>query len=215
MNVTKYPQSCVIVEKEANQLLFDPGFFARQKYLADTFHDISAIILTHRHGAHVDEGFIKEILNLNQVPVIANEDVKEILGDVVTKVVNDGDVFEIAGFKIEALFLPHVKMVDDQVPPPNIGFIIDDKLLVPGDSIEIAPRNIPYVLLPIAGPDLSLRDARVFCEKSSAQIAIPVHYSIFSDEKPEVAVSLISSALPSTRLYVLENQETVNLPDLI
>jgi L-ascorbate metabolism protein UlaG (beta-lactamase superfamily) len=211
MNVTKYPQSCVIVEKDGNKLLFDPGFFARQKYSANTFNDISAIILTHRHSDHVDEDFIKEILNLNQVSIIANEDVKEILGDVVTKVVNDGDAFEIAGFKIEALFLPHVKMVDDQVPPPNTGFIIDDKLLVPGDSIEIAPRNIPYVLIPIAGPDLSLRDARIFCEKINAQIAIPVHYSIFSDEKPEVAVSLISSALPNTKLYVLENQETITL----
>lgn len=215
MRITKYPQSCVVIEKEGNKLLFDPGFFVAQKYSADIFHDISAIILTHRHSDHVDENFISEILNLKKVPVIANEDVSELLGSIVTKVVNNGDIFELSGFKIEALSLPHVKMVDDQTPPPNMGFIIDDELLAPGDSVEITSHNIPYVLLPIAGPDLSLRDARIFCEKINAQVAVSVHYSIFSDEKPEVATSLIAAALSSTKLYVLENEETINLLNII
>ena len=211
MKITKYPQSCVVIEKEGNKLLFDPGFFVAQKYSADIFNDISAIILTHRHSDHVDENFISEILNLKKVPVIANEDVSALLGSIVKKVVNNGDILELSGFKIEALSLPHVKMVDDQTPPLNTGFVIDDELLAPGDSVDIASRNIPYVLLPIAGPDLSLRDARIFCEKINAQIAIPVHYSIFSDEKPEVAIRLISAALPDLKLCVLGNQETVNL----
>lgn len=211
MRITKYPQSCVVIEKEGNKLLFDPGFFVAQKYSADIFHDISAIILTHRHSDHVDENFISEILNLKKVPVIANEDVSELLGGIVTKVVNNGDIFELSGFKIESLSLPHVKMVDDQTPPPNMGFIIDDELLAPGDSVEIISRGIPYVLLPIAGPDLSLRDARIFCEKIKAQIAIPVHYSIFSDEKPEIACGLIKAALPDIKIYTLNNEDKASL----
>ena len=211
MKITKYPQSCVVIEKEGNKLLFDPGFFVAQKYSADIFHDISAIILTHRHSDHVDENFISEILNLKKVPVIANEDVSELLGSIVTKVVNNGDIFELSGFKIEALSLPHVKMVDDQTPPPNMGFIIDDELLAPGDSVEIISRSIPYVLLPIAGPDLSLRDARIFCERINAQVAIPVHYSIFSDEKPEIACGLIKAALPDIKIYTLNNEDKVSL----
>ena len=54
MRVTKYPQSCLVVETDGVRLLIDPGVFVTASYEPDDLGEIDAVLYTHRHADHVD-----------------------------------------------------------------------------------------------------------------------------------------------------------------
>lgn len=155
------------------------------------------VLLTHQHPDHVDSRLIKEIIGTSGVQIIGNTDTNETYENLVTKVLQPGEQTEIAGFSVVAYGMPRCPMPDGSAGPPNNGYVIDNTFLLAGDSY-IAPEtlNVPYAAVPIAGPDLSLRDARDLIVAVGAKTVIPVHYSIFSDEKPTFAAGLIEKFTP-------------------
>ncbi len=209
MKVTKYPQSTLILEKEGRRILIDPGSFTAAKYSADDFAEIEAIVLTHRHPDHVDEGLIKSILNKKNVPVVGNTDTKEAFPELITDIISDSETIIHAGFTIKAHDLPHVPMVDGSAGPQNTGYIIDDNFFHAGDGVDTTGVDVHYAAVPIAGPDLSLRDAHNLIKSIGAKVIIPIHYSLFTDEKPTAAIGLIQKFTPEIdELRVLANGES-------
>ncbi len=212
MKVTKYPQSTLILEKEGRRILIDPGSFTAAKYKADDFPEIEAIVLTHRHPDHVDTDLIKSILDKKSVPVVANDDVKEAFPDLITDVVSSGDIVSHAGFDILAHDLPHVPMVDGSSGPQNTGYVFDGNFFHAGDGVDTTGINVHYAAVPIAGPDLSLRDAHDLIKSIGAKVIIPIHYSLFSDDQPVAAVGLIHKFTPEIdELRILANGESTLL----
>ena len=65
---------------------------------------ITHLLLTHHHYDHVVGA--EKLGERFGVPVVAHEACKEILGDVVTDTIGDGDVLETGGLRIEALHTP-------------------------------------------------------------------------------------------------------------
>lgn len=212
MKVTKYPQSTLLLEKEGQSILIDPGSFTAAKYTADDFPEIEAIVLTHRHPDHVEVELIKAVLAKKSVPVIANADTKEAYPDIVTDIISSGETVSHAGFDILAHDLPHVPMVDGSSGPQNTGYVFDGNFFHAGDGVDTTGINVHYAAVPIAGPDLSLRDAHDLIKSIGAKVIIPIHYSLFSDEKPVAAVGLIQKFTPEIdELRVLANGETTTL----
>lgn len=212
MKITKYPQSTLLIEDERHKILIDPGSFTAEKYTAKEFAGVEAIILTHQHFDHVDKKLISDVLSREgDIPVIANRDTHDAYPDLVTQIIYDREKFEVAGFRLEARDLPHVLMVDGSTGPPNTGFIINDRLFHAGDGVEISDLEVEAIAAPIAGPDLSLRDAHDLIVATKAKIVIPIHYSIFSDEKPAKAVWLLGHFTPGTEIRVLANAESTDI----
>jgi L-ascorbate metabolism protein UlaG (beta-lactamase superfamily) len=54
MKITKYPQSCLLLEKNGQRIVIDPGKFFAEKYSFAELGEISAVLYTHRHGDHLD-----------------------------------------------------------------------------------------------------------------------------------------------------------------
>lgn len=209
MKVTKYPQSTLVLEKDGRRLLIDPGSFTAAKYTADDFPEIEAIVLTHRHPDHVEAELIKSILDKKAVPVIANSDTKETFPELVTHVISSGETVSHAGFEILAHDLPHVPMVDGTAGPQNTGYIFDGNFFHAGDGVDTTGVSVHYAAVPIAGPDLSLRDAHDLIASIGAKVIIPIHYSLFTDEKPAAAIGLIEKFTPEIdELRVLANGES-------
>jgi L-ascorbate metabolism protein UlaG (beta-lactamase superfamily) len=212
MKVTKYPQSTLVIENEGRKILIDPGNFTAEKYTAEEFLGVEAIVLTHQHFDHVDRSLISAILaQENAIPVIANQDTYDTYPDLVTQVIHDREKIEIAGFRLEARDLPHVLMVDGSAGPPNTGFIVNDRFFHAGDGVEINDLEVDIIAAPIAGPDLSLRDAHDLIIATEAKVVIPIHYSIFSDDKPAKAVWLLEHFTPNIEVRVLANAESTNI----
>ena len=53
--------------------------------------------------------------------VIGNKSTAKAFGNMINKVISDGEKFEVAGFSVTARDLPHVAMVDGSAGPQNTG----------------------------------------------------------------------------------------------
>lgn len=178
MQVTKYPQSCLVVDVEGRRLLIDPGIFVTASYVPDDLGEIDAVLYTHRHPDHVDTD-LAGTLRERGVELFGNADVCELLGaDRVTEVA-DGQTFEAAGVEVAARDLPHVELVDGSPGPPNTGFLVAGTLFHPGDGTEITGVRARGLAAPIAGPSISFRDAYRLVEAVGAERVVPIHYDMF------------------------------------
>jgi L-ascorbate metabolism protein UlaG (beta-lactamase superfamily) len=208
MKVTKYPQSCLVVENNGHRILIDPGSLVPQHYKVADLMPIEGILLTHEHFDHADPEFI-ESLSGNNIPVIANQSTATLLGGLITKVVNNNEEFEIAGFSVKAFELPHCRMVDGTPGPQNTGYIINKTFFHPGDGIEVSNFKIDSAAVPIAGPDISPHDVYQFIKELGCHTVIPIHYDYFPAD-PHFTASTLNS-ISSLKVIVLNNGESAEI----
>src|ERR1700722_20185296 len=97
MKVTKYPQSCLIVEHNGKRILIDPGSFVAEKYKPEDIGQVDAILITHEHPDHVDVGMIRSLARTMNIDIVANVSAAKILNNLATKIVKDGETFSVAG----------------------------------------------------------------------------------------------------------------------
>ena len=178
MKVTKYPQSCLVVEADNGaRLLVDAGFHVTRGRGLDELGSIDAALYTHEHPDHFDEAWVGPLLERG-IPIFANAEVCAMIGDGATQV-DAGATFHAAEVPVVAYDLPHMPMVDGRPGPPNLGFLIDGRLLHPGDAKDLRDVRAEVLATPIAGPSCSARDAFLMVEAAGARVSIPVHYDHF------------------------------------
>lgn len=179
MRITKYPQSCLVVEVPGTgRLLIDPGGPASASYELDDLLPVDAVLVTHQHPDHLDRAWAGELLDRG-VELVTNADVAGLLGRDEVRVIGGGDRVELAGIAVQAFDIAHMPMVDGSAGPPNLGFLLDDRLLHPGDGANLASLRAEILAVPIAGPSCSSRDAYVMIESVGATAAVPIHYDFF------------------------------------
>ena len=53
MKITKYGQSCVLIETKGKRILIDPGDYEfKDSFLEKDWTNIDVILITHMHGDH-------------------------------------------------------------------------------------------------------------------------------------------------------------------
>lgn len=209
MKITKYPQSCLLLEKNEKRILIDPGNFVAEKYKPKDFLPLDGVLITHRHADHADSSFINELAKAG-VTIIANRDTTEFLGEAVSEIIDDGGELELGGFKVRAHELAHCLMVDGTSGPQNTGYIIDEIFFHPGDGVKTAGVEVQAAAIPIAGPDVSPHDSYAFIESLGAQIVIPVHYDYFVND-PEFFKQTVARFNKEINVAVLKNGESLDV----
>lgn len=209
MKVTKYPQSCLVLEKGGKRLLIDPGSFVSAKYKASDLPPADAILITHEHPDHADPEFIRELVSEGK-PVIGNQSTADTLNNIVTQIVQDNELFETAGFKIQARELPHCLMVDGSEGPQNTGYVIDGVFFHPGDGVSIENLQVDTLAAPIAGPDISPHDVFNFIKQVKCSKVVPIHYSYFPADADFYANRAKNDA-PGVEFVVLADGQSVDL----
>lgn len=206
MRVTKYPQSCLVVEVAGARLAIDPGTLVTARHdVADLGH-LDAVLYTHRHHDHLDVEVVDELLAAG-VTLFGNADVVELLGAQRCRLVQHGRPFTAGGVPVAPYDLPHVVMVDGSPGPPNTGFVIADTLFHPGDGIELAGLEVPAAAVAIAGPSISFHDAYRFVRQLGAEHVIPMHYDVFLADPAQFA-----GACDLAEVHVLADTESLELP---
>ena len=181
MLVSKFIHSCLLVENGADRILLDPGTFtfAGGAVPIETFDRITAIVITHRHADHVDAAAVKKIVARNRsAAVLANADVCALLKESGVS----GEAFEegtrrVGATTLRAIRAEHAALLN-AVPPPNVAYVVDEKLLHPGDSFARsldACRGIPLLALPITAPWTSEIGAGEFADRVAPKAVIPIH----------------------------------------
>ena len=158
--------------------MIDPGNFTFEKYSVDDFPTLDGVLITHQHPDHLDKEAVKALRG-SGIPVYGNSDVASVLSSesVEVTVVEPHKEFQVAGFTIKPVDLPHCKMLDGSDGPPNTGFVVNGAFFHPGDGIEIAGLAVENAAIPITGPTINYDRAWKLAQSLKAKRIISMHYS--------------------------------------
>ncbi|CAA9492581.1 MAG: hypothetical protein AVDCRST_MAG91-619 [uncultured Sphingomonadaceae bacterium] len=180
MRIEKHVHSCILLTLAGERLLFDPGAYSFVDGRVDpaTFSDVSTIVLTHTHPDHIDKDALRTIADASGATLVGNTEVAAELG---------GDGFEVSvfdegerafgAFNLRALPVDHEPVLAEEVPQVT-AFIVNDRLLNPGDSFDArmhAFAGIEVLLLPVIAPFLIEVVAYDFAKTMRPRHVVPVH----------------------------------------
>lgn len=177
MKITKLEHSGIIIEKEGKQIIFDPVEF---KEKIPELKNVVAIIITHKHGDHLQLNTIRKIRSVFPLAkVFTTNDSSALIDD--STIVKDGDEYKVEGFKLNFFGKDHADIIPGQTPCENIGVVIDDKIVNPGDSFDL-PNIEPEVLfVAISAPWLKIAESMDYVKKAKPKTVIPVHNALLSE----------------------------------
>ena len=177
MKITKLEHSGIIIEKDENKIVFDPVEF---KEKIPRLEKVVAIIVTHKHGDHLQPEIIARVRHDNpSAKVFITSDAALLIED--ATVVNNGDSFEVGGFKLDFFGENHAAIVPGQIPCENIGVVIDDSVVNPGDSFDWPYVETNVLFVAIAAPWLKIAESMNYVESVKPKIVIPVHNALLSE----------------------------------
>lgn len=186
MKVTRYFQSCLLIEDGGARILIDPS--GQEKDRLSEFGTLDAVLYTHEHGDHFDAGMAAQFAQQGATVYVNASTAKRI--EAAKTEVSDGQELDIKGLKVKAMELPHCLMVDGRTSVQNTGYLIGEKFFHPGDGKELAGLSVDTLAVPISGPDISLKDAYDFTIQVSAKQVIPIHYDFLGGNPDFLGQSL-------------------------
>lgn len=180
MRLRKYGHSCLLLEERNESLLFDPGqpSFLDAKATPDSFASVSLIVVTHWHPDHADPDLIRRIVDRSGAEVLANADSQRELQSVgVEAIVAEEGIRSFGSFKLQIIRSPHAPILGS-IPPENAAYLVNDRLLNPGDSFDARLaefKDVPVLALPVTAPWTTELDAAGFTDRIAPRRVVPVH----------------------------------------
>ncbi len=209
MKVTKFPQSCLLIERGQKKLVIDPGVQFLSTHSVDELKGVGAVLYTHQHSDHYDPSIAQTLL-ARGVLIFANSSTAQLIGAEKVTIVNDGDSFIAGGFEVIARELPHCLLPDGSEGPQNTGYVIEGVLFHPGDGKELEGLQVDNLALPITGPDISILDAINFAKQVGTKVAIPIHYTAIPAD-PHIFAAYAGKARADFEVRVLADGESTEL----
>lgn len=183
MRIAQYLHSCVELELDGFRLLIDPGTycFAEGKLKPEDIPRPDAILITHNHADHMDVDALKSICRDKPLCTYGHKGTTEMLAHsgLKTKTIKAGDDLTLGPFQVDVLEGAHAKL--PSAVPPNVGYLINDAIFHPGDSFSHDIGYVDVLLLPVAGPWLTINDALAFALSIKPKLVIPIHDAMIKD----------------------------------
>jgi len=149
--------------------------------------------------------------NSDNLIIISNREVQQKLrgNNLDCEILEVGEEKNIDDIKIKGIKQMH-GLAPDGSKPDNIGFLIDDKLYHPGDTLYIEDK--PYadvVFVPICGTVvMNLKEAAKFVKEINPKLAIPIHYD---NPRFPVDVNEFVKETEGYNIKVLKNGESIEI----
>jgi L-ascorbate metabolism protein UlaG (beta-lactamase superfamily) len=178
MIITKYDQSCVMLEKNGRCLLIDPVEFSTKIPVVE---NIDAIIITHMHPDHYQPEILEKFrLSNPDAKIFVAEDMIDEIKQPAQIASLDKDI-QVGEFNLSFFGKEHASIVDNISPCKNFGVIIDGAFVNPGDSFadpSITKPNILFVA--ISAPWLKIGEVMKYIALLAPNKVIPVHDGLLS-----------------------------------
>ncbi len=165
MKLTKFTHACVRLEHAGGVVVIDPGIWSEPSALAGA----DAVLVTHEHGDHID---VLRLAGLG-VPVYAPAAAR--IDGVPVRGVTAGEKFEAGGFRIRAVGGRHAYVHGEQPDCANLGYVIDDTIYHPGDSLFVPKARLETLFVPVHASWLKTTEAIDFVNAVRPKQAYPIH----------------------------------------
>lgn len=186
VKITRFPQSCILVETEGKRILIDPGSIQyKETYPDEKWNNIDIILVTHKHGDHCHPNAINAIMKNPKTKFYTTKEVSNTYPELKAEIIKEGDIITIDNIKIEV-----VKAIHGYIPflkggkeiHENVGYIIDDgtnRIYQTSDTICFENDykcNILFVPVSNHGLVMGPFEAAQFAKETEAKVIIPIHY---------------------------------------
>lgn len=215
MKITKYPQSCLLVETNNKKILIDAGGLKYQEKFLDNWKTVDLVLITHKHGDHIKIDVLKE---LNK-PIYSTQEVQNTYPEIEFNIVKENDVLQFDNIKVEVVkaihgYNPNLK--DGKEVFENVGYIIDAgscRLYITSDTICFKnDYKADVVALPITahGLTMSSYEASLFANELGAKLVLPIHMD--NDTYPtDIEYMKVNFERFKINYKVLEIEETIEV----
>ncbi|MQY29452.1 MBL fold metallo-hydrolase [Nocardia aurantia] len=181
MNLTHYGHACVLAEISTRaaeiRILIDPGTYATG---FEDLRDLTAVLVTHRHPDHLDIDRLATLLTHNRDAVLVGDpETAATLTDsgFDARATAPGDRIRIGGVRVDVLGGEHACIHPGLPAMANNGYLIDGRLLHPGDDLTAIPPagTVDTVLIPVGGPWMKIGEAIDYLRALAPRTAVPIH----------------------------------------
>lgn len=179
--LTKQGHACVRLHKDDRTLVIDPGGFSEE----DAAAGADALLVTHEHADHFDEGRLRAVLDANPATElwtlrsVAQQLAPAFPGRVHT--VGHGDAFQAAGFDVRVYGELHAVIHPDIPRVTNVGYLLDGSVFHPGDALTILDAPVDTLLLPLQAPWSKFSEIVDYVREVGPRVAYDIHDGLLAD----------------------------------
>lgn len=180
MKITKFPQSCLLIEIKEKKILIDPGTLKYKEEYFDIWNNVDIILITHKHPDHCNTELLEKI----NKKIYSTKEVQDANKTLDINIIKENDIIELDNIKIEVVHAIHgyqpllkgAKEVHE-----NVGYIIDDgenRLYTTSDTICFKNDYKADILcVPVTGYGLTMSafEASLYAKEVGAILTIPIH----------------------------------------
>lgn len=182
MKITKFPQSCLLIETKGKKILVDAGNLKYKEDYFDIWNNVDIILITHKHPDHCNTEVLEK-LNKN-ITIYSTKEVQQTHTSLNINIVKENDILKLDDITIEVVHAIHgyqpllkgAKEVHE-----NVGYIIDDgqnRLYTTSDTICFKNEYKADILcIPVTGHGLTMSafEAALYAKEVGAVLTIPIH----------------------------------------
>ncbi|MFF7899607.1 MBL fold metallo-hydrolase [Streptomyces sp. NPDC007920] len=182
MRLTKLSHACVRLEKAGRTLVIDPGVFSER----DAASGADAILVTHEHPDHFDEGRVRAALDARPgaeiwtLKSVADQIAAAFPGRV--HAVGHGDTFTAAGFDVQVHGELHAVIHPDIPRVTNVGYLVDGgRVFHPGDALTVPEAPVETLMLPVMAPWNKISEVIDYVREVAPQRTYDIHDALLTD----------------------------------
>jgi L-ascorbate metabolism protein UlaG (beta-lactamase superfamily) len=203
MRLTHYGHACVLLELP-QRVLIDPGTYSTG---FEPLTDLDLVLVTHAHPDHLDVDRLRALLATSpNAQVLHSAGAAAALAGLGTAVVAPGDAVRVAGVDVVVSGGVHACIHPDLPGSDNNGYLVNGAILHPGDALPPADGPVDVLLVPAAGPWMTIGDGVDYLRAVAPRIAVPIHQAGLAPAHQELHHQLLTNLAPAgTDVVVLDH----------
>ncbi len=218
MKITKFPQSCLLIETKGKKILIDPGTLKYKEEYFEIWNKVDTILITHKHSDHCNVEILEKLNS--EIEIYSSSEVKNKYPELPINIVKEGEKINIGNeITVEVVHAEHgyvpimktgAKVIE------NIGYIIDDgktRIYITSDTICFQnDYKCDVICLPISdyGVVMGAFEASLFAKETDAKLALPLHAD---SPKYPVNFDFVKEMFEKNEMEykILENDEAIEV----
>ena len=217
MKITKFPQSCLLLETKGKKILIDPGNLKYKEEYFAIWNSVDLILITHKHPDHCNSEVLEKLDKA--IKIYSTQEVQNAYPALPIHVVKENDVLELDSIKIEAVHAVHgyqPLLKGGKEIYENVGYIIDDgqnRLYTTSDTICFQNDYKADILcVPVTGHGVTMSafEVALYAKEVGAVLTLPIHMDNPAFPPDFKFIEEMFSKY-ETEYEILENDETIEI----